>query len=208
MEVASRFVLNTKRPARSAPGFNSWEETWPGMLPARATVSGCTQLQQLSASGAPLGGEKEDRDPAWPAVIAGVMYQEGGTEESTTRFELLVLIYTPCPRAMPTPCTRHAHAMHTPEDRGSGHTDTAPSTVLLRGPRSNIEGPTVRPYVRGPRARHLSAACACRSSSLSASPTLSSSRHRCSHSRAAALSLSLAWQSPAKSAAWLGLGLG
>ena len=108
MAMASRCVLKTKRPARSAPGFRSWEDI--GML--RSTTNARVRLER------------------------GVRH---GTHDYHTRAE----------------------------------------------------------------ARHLSAACACRSSSLSASPTLSSSRHRCSHSRAAALSLSLAWQSPAKSAAFL-----
>ena len=107
MAMASRCVLKTKRPARSAPGFRSWEDI--GML--RSTTNARVRLER------------------------GV---------------------------------RHGTHPHTRAE-----------------------------------ARHLSAACACRSSSLSASPTLSSSRHRCSHSRAAALSLSLAWQSPAKSAAFL-----
>ena len=168
------------------------------MPPPAATVE-----RQSSA----LEGRKK-REPCgrgskalWPGVIAGVMYQEGGTEESTTRFELLVLIYTPCPR--------HAHAMHTPCTRLK--IAVADTQIRRRAqffcaePRTTIEHRRAYrpPYARGPRARHLSAACACRSSSLSASPTLSSSRHRCSHSRAAALSLSLAWQSPAKSAAFL-----
>ena len=109
MAMASRCVLKTKRPARSAPGFRSWEDI--GML--RSTTNARVRLERGVRHG----------------THAGI----------TTRAE----------------------------------------------------------------ARHLSAACACRSSSLSASPTLSSSRHRCSHSRAAALSLSLAWQSPAKSAAFL-----
>ena len=107
MAMASRCVLKTKRPARSAPGFRSWEDI--GML--RSTTNARVRLERGVRHGTHVGIKAE--------------------------------------------------------------------------------------------ARHLSAACACRSSSLSASPTLSSSRHRCSHSRAAALSLSLAWQSPAKSAAFL-----
>ena len=117
MEVASRFVLNTKRPARSAPGFNSWEETWPGMLPAPAPNACRRQLQQLSASRALLKGEKRGSKALWPREQSPEARCDRRRHDQEGEKRPVLNMHTPCTRhahAMHTPCTRHAHAMLTP----------------------------------------------------------------------------------------------